>query len=305
MTPLDNDSTQSAFNFDAPEPGPVAEPANSIPYGYCHCGCGRKTLIAAKTRRDCGWIKGEPRAYVLDHGRRDTRIDFRDAAPFKINGVYCKLIQLTQGQFSIVWESDYAELSEHLWMALWSEKAHAYYAATHTVNERGVRTTTAMQLILLAGQLALGEQGDHINGLQLDNRRDNLRPANRRQQKLNSGLYRNNKTGFKGVCEKKGYSPLYVSQARYEGQIVRLGQYDTPEAGHFIYCWFAANHYEGFARDEHLKYSGSQLTVDPSTTDAVAKILDIMGPTASTSDAHRLISSMIRLTALYKCLTPK
>lgn len=44
------------------------ETAQGIPYGYCHCGCGRKTSIADESRR--GKIKGEPVRYVRGHGGR-------------------------------------------------------------------------------------------------------------------------------------------------------------------------------------------------------------------------------------------
>lgn len=45
----------------------TSEPTQEIPYGYCHCGCGGKTKIAAKTDRDRGWIKGEPIFYIHRH----------------------------------------------------------------------------------------------------------------------------------------------------------------------------------------------------------------------------------------------
>lgn len=38
---------------------------NSIPYGYCQCGCGRKTTIALRTRGDR--IAGEPAAWIVGH----------------------------------------------------------------------------------------------------------------------------------------------------------------------------------------------------------------------------------------------
>ena len=37
------------------------------PYGYCQCGCGKRTAISAYTHRPRGWVKGEPRAYVKGH----------------------------------------------------------------------------------------------------------------------------------------------------------------------------------------------------------------------------------------------
>lgn len=40
---------------------------SEIPYGYCHCGCGMKTPIADKSRKERGQVKGFPIKYVLHH----------------------------------------------------------------------------------------------------------------------------------------------------------------------------------------------------------------------------------------------
>lgn len=41
-----------------------------IPYGYCHCGCGRKTNIARKDWPEFGHVKGEPMRYLRGHTHR-------------------------------------------------------------------------------------------------------------------------------------------------------------------------------------------------------------------------------------------
>ncbi len=38
-----------------------------IPYGYCQCGCGRKTVIADHNDKSKGWIKGQPLRFVNGH----------------------------------------------------------------------------------------------------------------------------------------------------------------------------------------------------------------------------------------------
>lgn len=40
---------------------------DTIPYGYCHCGCGRPAPIATKTASKYGAVKGEPRRYIKGH----------------------------------------------------------------------------------------------------------------------------------------------------------------------------------------------------------------------------------------------
>lgn len=51
------------------KPMPVEEQIG-IPVGFCQCGCGAVTQIAIRNRKDCGWIKGEPRRFVGRHNMR-------------------------------------------------------------------------------------------------------------------------------------------------------------------------------------------------------------------------------------------
>jgi len=52
-----------------PLPPPVATSASSraIPLGWCQCGCGIKTRLAPKTRREWGHVKGQPLLYIPGH----------------------------------------------------------------------------------------------------------------------------------------------------------------------------------------------------------------------------------------------
>ncbi len=47
---------------------------NEIPYGYCHCGCGQKTLLADRTDINHGYIKGEPRRFLLGHNKHTRNV---------------------------------------------------------------------------------------------------------------------------------------------------------------------------------------------------------------------------------------
>jgi len=42
-------------------------PNSEIPYGYCHCGCGRKTPLATETYKKFGRFKGQPTQFVKGH----------------------------------------------------------------------------------------------------------------------------------------------------------------------------------------------------------------------------------------------
>ena len=42
------------------------------PHGFCECGCGEKTRIAAVTHRQAGQVKGEPLRFVHGHNAKRT-----------------------------------------------------------------------------------------------------------------------------------------------------------------------------------------------------------------------------------------
>lgn len=48
-------------------------PTPTIPYGFCHCGCGRPTPIATQTSRRRGHIKGRPLNFIKPHNGRLPR----------------------------------------------------------------------------------------------------------------------------------------------------------------------------------------------------------------------------------------
>lgn len=49
---------------------------NTIPFGYCHCGCGQKTKIARQTWAPSGWVKGHPLKYIYMHHRRLSAVEY-------------------------------------------------------------------------------------------------------------------------------------------------------------------------------------------------------------------------------------
>jgi len=50
---------------------------NEIHYGFCHCGCGKKTRISQENHKTFGYIKGEPRRFIKGHqSKRDSKLRF-------------------------------------------------------------------------------------------------------------------------------------------------------------------------------------------------------------------------------------
>ena len=213
-----------------------------IPFGYCHCRCGLLAPLAPRTKRPQKMIAGMPVQFICGHQGR-KRIPSERALPFKIEGVYCRLIPLTLGYWTIVWESDYEYLMQWKW---WANKGNRvkYYAVRKTYSE-GVWTTIPMTDQIM-GPPPKGKRWDHKSSVPMDNRRANLRDANCRENSANSRLSCRNTTGYKGVSRRK--NGRYEAHIRVNGYLIYLGTFDTAELASAAY-WEAVQEYFGeFAR---------------------------------------------------------
>ena len=155
----------------------------SVPFGFCHCNCGGKTTIASRNHAMFGVVKGQPRLFIKGH--RNPKPP-EEAQPFKIDGVYCRLIPLTKGLYAIVDEPDYVWLMRYRWQAApIGLGAVGFYAVC--------RGRFRMH------QLIAGKNHDHINRVGIDNRRKNLRPAGQALNNRNASRRKDNTSGFRGV----------------------------------------------------------------------------------------------------------
>ena len=73
---------------------------------------------------------------------------------------------------------------------------------------------------------------DHINRDKTDNRISNLRECSRSENQRNQGLTAANRSGFKGVCQRRG---RWIATIRDNGRYVYLGTFDKPEAASLAY----------------------------------------------------------------------
>jgi len=158
---------------------------DTIPFGFCHCGCGQKTIISPANVSKHGYVLGQPRKYLMNHCKR-KKGTIEDALPFKIDGVYCRLIPLTQGQWSIVNADDYEWLAAYKWFALYAEHTKSYYAARKSLTVNGRRGLIRMHRQILGLDESNPFEGDHIYPFATtDNRRKNLKIVTAAQQRLN------------------------------------------------------------------------------------------------------------------------
>ncbi len=104
-----------------------------------------------------------------------------------------KQIPLTKGQFALIENEDYEELTKHKWYA-----AENHYGGFRAVREAANRTIYMHREIL---DIGYGDklQVDHINHNTLDNRRVNLRLCNNRDNSRNRKSQKNSSSKYKGV----------------------------------------------------------------------------------------------------------
>ena len=91
-----------------------------------------------------------------------------------------------------------------------------------------------------------GHEVDHINRNKLDNRKSNLRLVDRTRNLVNSGLRRNNTTGFKGVCWSKNAKKYFVQLSKHNKKVY---------TGYFIDKVEAAKKYDQKAKEFYGDYA--------------------------------------------------
>lgn len=154
-----------------------------------------------------------------------------------------KVITLPNNRKTLVDAADYAALSNWSWHV--TRSGNRYYVARNV----GRRVFLMHREIMNAPQ---GTDVDHINGDSLDNRRENLRLATRKQNQANRRLGRNSTSGFKGVsrydygrCKGKG---LWMASIRINGKKTTLGYFKSKEAAARAYDAAATRHFGEFAK---------------------------------------------------------
>lgn len=144
-----------------------------------------------------------------------------------------KRIKLTQEKFALVDDIDYEWLNQYKW-------------SLHKNGARNWRQGFMHHLLL---ERLPGFLNDHEDGDNLNNQRYNLRYATRRENRANSKVQSDNKSGLKGVRlhGKKWQAYIYSG-----GHQINLGYYLTKEKAALAYNKAAAKQFGTFARGNDL-----------------------------------------------------
>ena len=170
-----------------------------------------------------------------------------EAAPFKIDGVYCRLIPLNRGLYSIVDAEDYERLSPWRWYAF-RKKNGLWYARRNGSNLLGEPDAILMHRSVMGLSYGDGLTVDHVRILEtLDNRRKNLRIATYGQNAVHSRMQSNNTSGFKGV-NLHAYSGLWRARTVVNGREITT-YHKTKEEAYAARRLSSAEHFGEFANE--------------------------------------------------------
>lgn len=136
-----------------------------------------------------------------------------------------KKILLTQGQFAIVDDEDFDELSKFKWFADYAKGIKTFYAGRNVPLGSYKQGKLKMHRVILKAKT--GQIVDHINHDTLDNRKQNLRITTKLGNNQNAKKRKDNSSGYKGVT---WYEPnqKFVAKIRVMGKLIHLGYHTSP-----------------------------------------------------------------------------
>ncbi len=147
-------------------------------------------------------------------------------------------IPLSQGKFAIVDDEDYDFLSQWRWYL-----SHYGYAVRSVSGERNKKIYMHREI-----KKAVGGDVDHVNGSKLDNRKSNLRTANRSQNLSNVGKRRIKSTSkFKGLSWDRRVNKWQVRICK-NYKMIYVGTFSSEEDAALAYNVAALKHHGEFSR---------------------------------------------------------
>ena len=122
-----------------------------------------------------------------------------------------KKIKLTRNKWAIVDDEDYEYLNQWKWLCSSVGYAMRHCFDKEKYKELGLTSKKHWQAVeciymhRFINKTSKGFETDHINKNKLDNRKCNLRTVTHSKNLMNTGLWENNTSGYKGISWYKRY----------------------------------------------------------------------------------------------------
>ncbi len=155
-----------------------------------------------------------------------------------------KQIPLTQGQFALVDDEDYDELSKFKWHL--HKGKSVSYAATNAKDDSGKWKMLLIHRVILK-LTNPNVKCDHKDGNGLNNQRSNIRVCTRGENARNSRLPKNNKSGYKGVSFNRRLNK-FMSTIGYNSKKIHIGYFDNQKDAALAYDIAARHFHNEFSR---------------------------------------------------------
>lgn len=151
-------------------------------------------------------------------------------------------IKLKNNHILLIDEEDWQKVNHLKWTAHKRPHDNCYYALTTDYSSGKPKLQLIHRLIMNAPK---NMTVDHINGNGLDNRRNNLRLATRKENARNQKLNKKSTTGFKGVSFHKR-DKKYTAQIKLD-KLMHLGYFENPIEAAIAYDTAAKKYFGEFA----------------------------------------------------------
>jgi hypothetical protein len=140
---------------------------------------------------------------------------------------------------------DWDKVKQYRWIINY-DIAEKRLKSVNTIIRIGLRKLNKKKCFKLHKFITNYKMTDHINCNVCDNRKSNLRPCNHTQNMRNVTKYRNNKSGYRGVCWDK-YTQKWLAQIKVNDKRIKLGRYIDKQQAALIYNQVAQKYFGEFA----------------------------------------------------------
>lgn len=153
-----------------------------------------------------------------------------------------KRVKLTCGKYALIDDEDFDRIEKHSWHLV--KIGSVFYAATGIWNGSNMTTYYLHRFIMNTPKRLVT---DHIDGNGLNNQKSNLRVCTSSQNHMNTGLQKNNTSGYRGVMWYKR-DKKWLAVIKIDKKLINLGKYKEKSKAIEIRSKAEKKYYKEFAQ---------------------------------------------------------